>query len=150
MATIKGTKKQARKRHRQSLERRMRNKAVRTRVRRQMRAMRAAIQEVLTTAYTRRGASIKDYRDPEGGKGNASSMLLLISEMDADGKRQARVSLTDGRACRICRDQGLTVDSFCREAGSVFSSASDATRQGMKGGCPMDSRTFMPPCGSSR
>jgi len=45
MATIKGTKKQARKRHRQSLERRMRNKAVRSRVRRQMRTMRAAISE---------------------------------------------------------------------------------------------------------
>jgi small subunit ribosomal protein S20 len=45
MAKIKGTKKQARKRHRQSLERRMRNKSVRTRVRRQMRAMRAAIDE---------------------------------------------------------------------------------------------------------
>jgi small subunit ribosomal protein S20 len=45
MATIKGTKKQARKRHRQSLERRMRNKSVRTRVRRQMRAMRVAIDE---------------------------------------------------------------------------------------------------------
>lgn len=45
MATIKGTKKQARKRHRQSLERRMRNKSVRTRVRRQMRLMRAAIDE---------------------------------------------------------------------------------------------------------
>lgn len=43
MATIKGTKKQARKRHRQSLERRMRNKSVRTRVRRQMRLMRTAI-----------------------------------------------------------------------------------------------------------
>ncbi len=43
MATIKGTKKQARKRHRQSLERRMRNKAVRTRVRHQMRQMREAI-----------------------------------------------------------------------------------------------------------
>lgn len=43
MATIKGTKKQARKRHRQSLERRMRNKSVRTRVRRQMRKMRTAI-----------------------------------------------------------------------------------------------------------
>jgi small subunit ribosomal protein S20 len=45
MATIKGTKKQARKRHRQSLERRMRNKSVRTRVRRQMRSMRIAIGE---------------------------------------------------------------------------------------------------------
>ena len=45
MATIKGTKKQARKRHRQSLERRMRNKAVRSRVRRQMRTMRAAMSE---------------------------------------------------------------------------------------------------------
>lgn len=45
MATIKGTKRQARKRHRQSLERRMRNKSVRTRVRRQMRKMRAAIAE---------------------------------------------------------------------------------------------------------
>jgi len=45
MATIKGTKKQARKRHRQSLERRMRNKSVRTRVRRQMRAMRVAMDE---------------------------------------------------------------------------------------------------------
>ena len=45
MARIKGTKKQARKRHRQSLERRMRNRAVRTRVRRQMRLMRAAIAE---------------------------------------------------------------------------------------------------------
>ncbi len=45
MATIKGTKKQARKRHRQSLERRMKNKSVRTRVRRQMRFMRAALEE---------------------------------------------------------------------------------------------------------
>ncbi len=45
MANIKGTKKQARKRHRQSLERRMRNKSVRTRVRRQMRAMRVAIAD---------------------------------------------------------------------------------------------------------
>ena len=45
MATIKGTKKQARKRHRQSLERRMRNKSVRSRVRRQMRKMRAAIDD---------------------------------------------------------------------------------------------------------
>ena len=45
MATIKGTKKQARKRHRQSLERRMRTRAVRTRVRRQMRLMRAALAE---------------------------------------------------------------------------------------------------------
>ena len=45
MATIKGTKKQARKRHRQSLERRMRNRSVRTRVRRQMRLMRAALAE---------------------------------------------------------------------------------------------------------
>ena len=43
--TIKGTKKQARKRHRQSLERRTRNRAVRTRVRRQMRIMRAAISD---------------------------------------------------------------------------------------------------------
>jgi len=43
--TIKGTKKQARKRHRQSLERRVRNRSVRTRVRRQMRLMRAAIEE---------------------------------------------------------------------------------------------------------
>ena len=41
----KGTKIQARKRHRQSLERRMRNRAVRTRVRRQMRLMRAAMEE---------------------------------------------------------------------------------------------------------
>lgn len=45
MATIKGTKKQARKRHRQSLERRMRNRAVRTRIRRQMRLMRAAMAD---------------------------------------------------------------------------------------------------------
>ncbi len=45
MATIKGTKIQARKRHRQSLDRRMKNKSVRTRVRRQMRVMRAALEE---------------------------------------------------------------------------------------------------------
>ena len=45
MATIKGTKKQARKRHRQSLERRMRNRSVRTRVRRQMRMMRIAMAD---------------------------------------------------------------------------------------------------------
>ncbi len=43
--TIKGTKKQARKRHRQSLERRMRNRSVRTRVRRQMRLMRVTMEE---------------------------------------------------------------------------------------------------------
>ena len=43
--TIKGTKKQARKRHRQSLERRMRNRSVRSRVRRQMRMMRIALAE---------------------------------------------------------------------------------------------------------
>ena len=42
--TIKGVKRQARKRHRQSLERRMRNKAVRTRVRHQMQKMRTAIE----------------------------------------------------------------------------------------------------------
>ena len=45
MANIKGTKRQARKRHRQSLERRMRNRAVRSRVRTQMRRMREAIGE---------------------------------------------------------------------------------------------------------
>ncbi len=45
MANIKGTKRQARKRHRQSLERRMRNRAVRSRVRGQLRRMRAAIEE---------------------------------------------------------------------------------------------------------
>jgi small subunit ribosomal protein S20 len=45
MATIMGTKKQARKRHRQSLERRMRNRSVRTRVRRQMRMMRVAMAD---------------------------------------------------------------------------------------------------------
>ena len=43
--TIKGTKKQARKRHRQSLERRMRNRSVRSRVRHQMRLMRIAMAE---------------------------------------------------------------------------------------------------------
>jgi len=43
--TIKGTKKQARKRHRQSLERRMRNRSVRSRVRRQIRLMRTAIAD---------------------------------------------------------------------------------------------------------
>ncbi len=43
--TIKGTKKQARKRHRQSLESRTRNRAVRSRVRRQMRLMRVAIAD---------------------------------------------------------------------------------------------------------
>lgn len=45
MATMKGTKKQARKRHRQSLERRMRNRSVRSRVRRQMKKMRVAIAD---------------------------------------------------------------------------------------------------------
>ena len=45
MATIRATRRQARKRQRQSLERRMRNRAVRSRVRRQMRTMRAAIAE---------------------------------------------------------------------------------------------------------
>jgi small subunit ribosomal protein S20 len=45
MATIKGTKRQARKRHRQSLERRMRNRAVRTRVRAQLRRMRVAMTD---------------------------------------------------------------------------------------------------------
>ena len=39
------TKKQARKRHRQSLERRMRNRSVRSRVRRQMRMMRVAMAD---------------------------------------------------------------------------------------------------------
>ncbi len=43
MATIKGTKKNARKRHRLSEQRRLRNRAVRTRVRGQMRRMREAI-----------------------------------------------------------------------------------------------------------
>ena len=43
--TMKSTRKQARKRHRQSLERRMRNRSVRSRVRRQMRLMRAAISD---------------------------------------------------------------------------------------------------------
>jgi len=45
MATIRATKRQARKRQRQALERRDRNRAVRTRVRRQMRTMRAALAE---------------------------------------------------------------------------------------------------------
>jgi len=45
MATIKGTKKQARKRHRQSEDRRQRNRSVRSHVRRQMRAMRQAVTE---------------------------------------------------------------------------------------------------------
>ena len=45
MATIRTTKRQARKRQRQALERRDRNRAVRTRVRRQMRTMRAALAE---------------------------------------------------------------------------------------------------------
>jgi len=45
MATIRSTKRQARKRQRQALERRMRNRAVRSRVRRQMRKMRAALAE---------------------------------------------------------------------------------------------------------
>jgi small subunit ribosomal protein S20 len=45
MATIKGTKRQARKRHRQALERRMRNRAVRSRVRGQLRRMREAITQ---------------------------------------------------------------------------------------------------------
>ena len=45
MATIKGTKKQARKRHRQSLVRRDKNRSVRNRVRRQMRKMRAVSAE---------------------------------------------------------------------------------------------------------
>jgi small subunit ribosomal protein S20 len=45
MATIKGTKKQARKRHRQSLVHRQRNRAVRTQVRHQMRRMRQAVAE---------------------------------------------------------------------------------------------------------
>jgi small subunit ribosomal protein S20 len=40
---MKGTKKNARKRHRQSEERRLRNRSVRTRVRRQMRRMRRAV-----------------------------------------------------------------------------------------------------------
>ncbi len=45
MATIKGTKKQARKRHRQSLGRRDKNRSVRNRVRRQMRNMRTLSSE---------------------------------------------------------------------------------------------------------
>ena len=42
---IKGTKKQARKRHRQAEERRLRNRGVRSRVRHQMRSMRKAAEE---------------------------------------------------------------------------------------------------------
>jgi small subunit ribosomal protein S20 len=47
MATVKvkGTKIQARKRHRQSMERRTRNRMVRTRVRNQMRKVREAAAE---------------------------------------------------------------------------------------------------------
>lgn len=45
MATIKGTKKQARKRHRQSLIHRQRNRSVRTQVRHQMRRMRKAVDD---------------------------------------------------------------------------------------------------------
>lgn len=40
---IKGTKKQARKRHRQAVDHRDRNRAVRTRVRKQMRKLRSAV-----------------------------------------------------------------------------------------------------------
>ncbi len=45
MTTISGTKKQARKRHKQSEEARLRNRTVRSRVRRQMRRFREAVAE---------------------------------------------------------------------------------------------------------
>ena len=50
---IKGTKKQARKRHRQSEVRRVRNRSVRTRVRRQMRRMRRAVEAGDSTEVAR-------------------------------------------------------------------------------------------------
>lgn len=61
-------------------------------------ALRAAIQEVLTTAYTRRGASIKDYRDPEGGKGEYSGFFLVYNKgQDPNGNEVIKEEAEDGR-----------------------------------------------------
>ncbi len=61
-------------------------------------ALRSAIQEVLTTAYTRRGASIRDYRDPEGGEGEYSGFFLVYNKgQDPHGNEIIREEAEDGR-----------------------------------------------------
>lgn len=96
MATIKGTKKQARKRHRQSLERRMRNRAVRTRVRHQMRKMRRAIADGDTDTMKTllpTTISVIDVASKKGvlHRNTASRYKSRLS-------RQVQSALTDGKA----------------------------------------------------
>lgn len=61
-------------------------------------ALKAAIQDVLSEAYKRRGASIRDYRDPEGGEGEYNNFFLVYNQkMDPLGNEVLREEAEDGR-----------------------------------------------------
>lgn len=58
----------------------------------------ASIQLVLQEAYKRRGASIKDYRDPEGGDGQYTRFFLVYNQaQDPHGNTVTREEAEDGR-----------------------------------------------------
>jgi formamidopyrimidine-DNA glycosylase len=58
----------------------------------------SAIQLVLQEAYKRRGASIKDYRDPDGGDGQYTQFFLVYNQaQDPHGNAVMREDAEDGR-----------------------------------------------------
>lgn len=57
-----------------------------------------AVQSVLQDAYKRRGASIKDYRDPDGGSGQYTQFFLVYNQaQDPHGNAVVREDAEDGR-----------------------------------------------------
>ena len=61
-------------------------------------ALKAAIQSVLAEAYSRRGATIQDYRDPEGAEGQYSQHFLVYNRKhDPHGNAVVREEAEDGR-----------------------------------------------------
>jgi len=61
-------------------------------------ALRVAIQSVLSEAYSRRGATIQDYRDPDGGEGQYSQHFQVYNrKQDPHGNEVMREDAEDGR-----------------------------------------------------
>jgi len=61
-------------------------------------SLRAAVQGVLSDAYKRRGATIRDYRDPEGGAGEYNNFFLVYNQkVDPMGNTVLREEAEDGR-----------------------------------------------------
>lgn len=57
-----------------------------------------AVQTVLQEAYKRRGASIRDYRDPEGGDGQYTQRFLVYNQaQDPHGNPVTKEEAEDGR-----------------------------------------------------